>query len=60
MPSTRRRRCGPRPGPALARDLDLGKLARTSHTVGLSKVPDVARRILEGQVQGRTVVDVNA
>lgn len=44
----------------LARDLDLEKLARTTKVVGLAEVPDVARRILEGQVQGRTVVDVNA
>jgi acrylyl-CoA reductase (NADPH) len=44
----------------LARDLDLKKLARTTRVVGLAEVPDVARRILEGKVQGRTVVDVNA
>lgn len=44
----------------LARDLDLKKLARTTKVIGLAEVPDVARRILEGQVQGRTVVDVNA
>lgn len=44
----------------LARDLDLGKLARTTKVVGLAEVPDVVNRILEGKVQGRTVVDVNA
>ncbi|MGO6984285.1 acrylyl-CoA reductase (NADPH) [Rhizobium leguminosarum] len=44
----------------LASDLDLKKLARTTKVIGLAEVPDVARRILEGQVQGRTVVDVNA
>lgn len=44
----------------LARDLDLGKLARTTHVVGLAEVPDIARRMFEGTVQGRTVVDVNA
>jgi acrylyl-CoA reductase (NADPH) len=44
----------------LARDLDLKKLARTTQVVGLAEVQDVARRILEGRVQGRTVVDVNA
>lgn len=43
----------------LAHDLDLKKLARTTQVVGLTEVPDVARRILEGKVQGRTVVDVN-
>jgi acrylyl-CoA reductase (NADPH) len=44
----------------LARDLDLGKLARTTQVVGLAAVPAVAERMLAGQVQGRTVVDVNA
>jgi acrylyl-CoA reductase (NADPH) len=43
----------------LARDLDLTKLARTTSVVGLAEVPDVAARILEGRIQGRTVVDVN-
>ena len=43
----------------LARNLDLGKLARTTHMVGLADVPDVAARILEGKIRGRTVVDVN-
>ncbi|NDZ17704.1 oxidoreductase [Variovorax sp. WS11] len=44
----------------LARDLDLKKLARTVQVIGLADVPNVAIRILEGKVQGRTVVDVNA
>lgn len=44
----------------LARDLDLSKLARTTQVVGLAEVPAVAGRMLEGKVQGRTVVDVNA
>ena len=44
----------------LARDLDLNKLARTTTVVGLADVPDIARRVLEGNIQGRTVVDVNA
>jgi acrylyl-CoA reductase (NADPH) len=44
----------------LARDLDLKKLARTTQTVGLVDVLQVAARMLEGKVQGRTVVDVNA
>jgi acrylyl-CoA reductase (NADPH) len=43
----------------LARDLDLEKLSRTTRVVGLANVSDVAARILEGKVQGRTVVDVN-
>ncbi|XAH25176.1 MDR family oxidoreductase [Xylophilus sp. GW821-FHT01B05] len=44
----------------LARDLDLGKLARTTHVVGLAEVPAVVERLFGGQVRGRTVVDVNA
>jgi len=44
----------------LARDLDLDKLARTTHVVGLAEVPAVVERMFAGQVQGRTVVDVNA
>jgi len=43
----------------LARDLDLKKLAQTTKVVGLAEVSDVARRILEGKVRGRAVVDVN-
>lgn len=44
----------------LARDLDLNKLARTTHVVGLAALPAIASRMFEGTVQGRTVVDVNA
>jgi acrylyl-CoA reductase (NADPH) len=44
----------------LARDLDLGKLARATQVVGLAEVPAVVSRVLAGKVQGRTVVDVNA
>jgi acrylyl-CoA reductase (NADPH) len=44
----------------LARDLDLGKLARTTHVVGMAEVLTVAERMFQGKVQGRTVVDVNA
>lgn len=43
----------------LARDLDLKKLARTTHEVGLADVPDVVRKLFEGKIQGRTVVNVN-
>jgi acrylyl-CoA reductase (NADPH) len=43
----------------LARDLDLKKLARTTQVVGLSEVSDVAKRIVEGKIRGRMVVDVN-
>lgn len=44
----------------LARDIDLEKLARTIHVVGMAEVPAVAERMFQGKVQGRTVVDVNA
>ncbi|WP_115562288.1 MDR family oxidoreductase [Xanthomonas arboricola] len=44
----------------LARDLELGKLALTTTTVGLAEVPQIAAQLLDGKVQGRTVVDVNA
>lgn len=44
----------------LAIDLDLGKLARATQVVGLSEVPGLAVPVLQGQVRGRTVVDVNA
>lgn len=44
----------------LARDLDLGKLARATQVVGLAEVPAVVERMFEGKVQGRIVVDVNA
>lgn len=43
----------------LSRDLDFSKLARTASVVDLGGVPDVARRIIKGEVQGRTIVDVN-
>ncbi|MGF6933552.1 acrylyl-CoA reductase (NADPH) [Paraburkholderia sp. UCT70] len=44
----------------LATDLDPGKLARASQVVGLAEVPGLAYAVLQGQVRGRTVVDVNA
>ncbi len=44
----------------LATDLDLGKLARTTQVIGLAEVPALAGQVLQGRVQGRTVVDVNA
>jgi hypothetical protein len=47
------------PKARLARDLDLKKLAETTQVIGLAEVPDVARRILDGKIRGRMVVDVN-
>lgn len=44
----------------LATDLELGKLARTTQMIGLAEVPALADQVLQGRVQGRTVVDVNA
>lgn len=44
----------------LGRELDLAKLARTIKTISLAEVPAVAAKMFAGQVQGRTVVDVNA
>jgi acrylyl-CoA reductase (NADPH) len=44
----------------LARDLPLDKLDRITQTVPLSAVPDLAPRILGGQVRGRIVVDIRA
>lgn len=44
----------------LASDLDLDKLARATQIVSLAEVPGLAVPVLQGQVRGRTVVDVNA
>lgn len=44
----------------LATDMELDKLARATHVVGLAEVPGLAGPVLQGQVRGRTVVDVNA
>jgi acrylyl-CoA reductase (NADPH) len=42
----------------LARDLPLDRLERVSQTVPLSALPDLAPKILKGEVRGRVVVDV--
>ena len=42
----------------LARDLDLDKLESTVTEIGLADVPQVARAVLQGEVRGRTLVDV--
>ncbi len=44
----------------LAEDLPLDALDRMTEVVPLAKVPELAGPILEGQVRGRVVVDVNA
>jgi acrylyl-CoA reductase (NADPH) len=42
----------------LARDLPQERLARLTEIVPLSRLPELAPRILRGEVRGRTVVDV--
>jgi acrylyl-CoA reductase (NADPH) len=42
----------------LARDLDAAKLAAMTTTIGLDQVVEAGRRIVEGQVRGRTVVEI--
>jgi len=44
----------------LASDLDMAKLDSMSTVVGLGDTPEVAAKILDGQIRGRVVVDVNA
>jgi acrylyl-CoA reductase (NADPH) len=41
----------------LARDLPLDRLERMTQTVPLSALPELAPRILKGEIRGRTVVD---
>lgn len=55
-PPPRRRQAWER----LARDLPMGLLDDMTSQIALAEVPDLAGRILKGQVQGRVVVDVNA
>jgi acrylyl-CoA reductase (NADPH) len=43
----------------LAQDLDLGKLALITHEISLAEAIPTARRLLDGQVRGRVVVNVN-
>ena len=42
----------------LARDLDPDKLAAMTTTIGLDEVVAAGRRIIDGQVRGRTVVEI--
>ncbi len=43
----------------LGRDLDLGKLGLITHEIGLAEAIPTATRLLDGEVRGRVVVDVN-
>ncbi|MFC1673441.1 MDR family oxidoreductase [Pseudomonadota bacterium] len=44
----------------LARDLPLDKLDEVIEVHPMAELPDLADKILGGQIQGRTVIDVNA
>ncbi|AQS41509.1 MAG: Zinc-containing alcohol dehydrogenase superfamily [Candidatus Tokpelaia hoelldobleri] len=43
----------------LATDLDLAKLELIAHNIGLADVIPTARKLLEGKIRGRIIVDVN-
>ncbi len=43
----------------LSSDLDVSKLTTISHEVGLAEVLPLASKLLNGEVRGRVVVDVN-
>lgn len=55
-PSPRRRTAWQR----LAADLPMDMLDAMTTTAPLAELPELGRRILKGQVQGRVVIDVNA
>ena len=44
----------------LARELPLDRLERMTGVVPLSRLPGLAPKILQGEVRGRTVVDIKA
>ena len=44
----------------LAKDMPMAKLDGLTTTVGLAEVPGMAGKILQGQVRGRTVIDLGA
>ena len=44
----------------LARDLPLEKLDLVSNVSSLADLPDLANKILEGKIRGRTIIDVNS
>ena len=44
----------------LTTDLDLAKLGQIAKEIGLNDVVDMASKLLNGQVRGRVIVDVNA
>lgn len=44
----------------IAKELPMGKLDAITHVRGLSEAVELGEEILKGQIQGRTVIDVNA
>ena len=44
----------------LARELPMDRLDRLTRVAGLAEVPDLADRILKGEIRGRTVIDPRA
>jgi acrylyl-CoA reductase (NADPH) len=42
----------------LARDLAFDRLERMIETVPLSSLPDLAQKILKGEIRGRIVVEI--
>ena len=42
----------------LARDLPLDRLERMTETIPLSSLPDLAPKILKGEIRGRIVVEI--
>ena len=44
----------------LAQELPFGRLERMTRTVPLSALPELAPKMLKGEVRGRTVVDIKA
>jgi acrylyl-CoA reductase (NADPH) len=44
----------------LARDVDFGKLASLSRVEPLSRIFELSNDIMEGNIRGRVVIDVNA
>ena len=64
-PCRNRQRDVPAPGTAgrlaaLGTDLDISKLDMISGEIGLAEVIPMAGKLMDGQVRGRVVVDVNA
>jgi len=44
----------------LSKELPMDKLEATANVAALAELPELAGKILQGKIQGRTVIDVNA